>query len=97
MIKAVIERRVKKGTDISILLAELRTAALASYGGYLGGETLVSTEDSLDIIVISSWQSRKDWEEWAGSEIRKMIYDKIAPLLEGAPKVRTYELLATEG
>ena len=95
MIKAVIERHVKKGTDISLLLAELRTAALASYGGYLGGETLISTEDSSDVIVISTWQSVKDWEEWAGSEIRAMIYERIAPLLKGEPRAKTYQLVAT--
>ncbi len=46
MIKVIIERQVKKGEDISLLLLELRAAAMC-HPGYVSGETLLSTEDRL--------------------------------------------------
>jgi len=96
MIKVIIERHAKRGKVLSSLLQELRGAAVMQFKGYLGGETLVSTEDSSIIIVISTWQSLEDWERWANSEIRARIYQQMEPLLLEKPKVRTFQVMATE-
>ena len=96
MIRAIIERHLKKGEDISQFLRQLRGAAIHE-PGYVSGQTLVNTEDSSDIIVISTWLSLEQWQSWAASEKRLNIYKQVRPLLTEEPKVRTYSVAATEG
>lgn len=96
MIRVMIERHAKSGDDLSALLVELRVAAIKHYPGYVGGETLVNTEDSSNIIVISTWRSIEDWERWATSETRARLYQQIERLLQEKPKVRTFRIMATE-
>ena len=94
--RAVIERHVKEGEDLAQLLVELRVAAIKHYPGYVGGETLVNTEDDSNIIVISTWRSIEDWERWAVSDTRAELYQRIKPLLQEKPKVRIFQIMATE-
>lgn len=96
MIRVMIERHAKAGEDLSTLLVELRVAAITHYPGYVGGETLVNTEDSSNIIVISTWRSIEDWKRWATSETRAKLYQQIEPLLQEKPNVRTFRIMATE-
>jgi len=96
MIRVVIERQVKEGEDLSQLLVEIRVAAIKYYPGYVGGETLVNREDGSNIIVISTWRSIEDWEQWANSETRIRLYERIEPLLQEKPEIRIFELTATE-
>lgn len=96
MIRVMIERHAKAGEDLSTLLVELRVAAITHYPGYVGGETLVNTEDSSNIIVISTWRNIEDWKRWATSETRAKLYQQIEPLLKEKPKVRTFRVMATE-
>ena len=96
MIKVIVARKVREGESLSPLLRELRTAAMHQLG-YVTGETLVSTEDKSIVTVISSWCSLKDWKTWETSEMRARLYQQIEPLLAEKPKVRTYQIMATEG
>ncbi len=95
MIKVIIERKVKKGEDISRLLRELRATAIHE-PGYVTGETLVAANNKSDIVVVSTWQSFDHWKSWESSEARAKLYRRIEPLLAEKPKVRVYEVLATE-
>lgn len=95
MIKVVIERRLKKGEDISPLLRELRATAM-HHPGYITGETLVSTEDRSNIVVLSTWQKVEQWRTWEASASRAKLYEQIQPLLVEKPKVKVYEIVATE-
>lgn len=96
MIRVMIERHAKTGEDLSAPLVELRVAAIVHYPGYFGGETLVNTGDSSDIVVISTWRSIEDWERWAASDTRAKLYQRIEPLLQEKPKVRVFQIMATE-
>jgi len=96
MIRVMIERRAKATEDLSSLLVELRVAAITRFPGYIGGETLVNTEDRTNIVVLSTWQSIEDWERWASSETRAKLYQRIEPLLKEKPDVRIFEVMATE-
>jgi len=96
MIRAMIERKAKASEDLSALLVELRVAAITRFPGYIGGETLVNTEDNNNIVVISTWRSIEDWERWATSETRAKLYERIEPLLQEKPKVRTFRIMGTE-
>jgi len=58
-----------------------RNSAAASHSrnqeGYISGETLVSTDDPQEFIVISTWQSLEDWITWRDSKKRREIDSKI--------------------
>ena len=95
MIKVIIERHTKEGDNLSSLLRELRAAAM-DQPGYVTGESLVSTEDKSIVAVISTWRSLEDWKTWEASETRARLYQQIEPLLAEKPKVRTYQIMATE-
>ena len=94
MIRVIIERRVRKGEDISPLLLKLRTAAMQS-PGYITGESLLSTEDSSNVVVLSTWQTLENWKAWAKSEIRTRLSQQIEALLAEKPKVRAFRILPT--
>ena len=95
MIKVIIERYLKEAESLAPLLRKLRAEAMHQ-PGYVTGETLVSTEDKSIIAVISTWHSLKDWKAWETSETRARLYQQIEPLLAEKPKVRTYQIMATE-
>ena len=96
MIRAIIERHIKEGEDISHFLRQLRGAAIHE-PGYVSGQTLINTEDDSEVIVISTWLSLEQWKVWATSEKRLSLYQLIKPLLAKEPRVRTYTVAATEG
>ena len=96
MIRVMIDRKAKAGEDLSALLVELRVAAITRFPGYIGGETLVNTKDRANIVVLSTWRSADDWERWANSETRTKLYERIEPFLQEKPKVRIFEIMATE-
>jgi len=95
MIRVIIERRLKKGEQISSLLRQLRTGAMGARG-YIGGETLVDTEDANIIMVISTWKSVEDWRAWETSERRVFLDRQVKSLLVEPPVIRTYRILSTE-
>ena len=95
MIKVIIERRVKRIEDLFPLLRELREAAM-HYPGFVTGETMGSIVDKSTVVVISTWQTLKDWQAWEKSDTRAKLYQRIQPLLDTKPKVSIYQLLATE-
>jgi quinol monooxygenase YgiN len=95
VIKVIIERQLKKGEDISPLLRELRATAVHQ-PGYVTGETLVGTEDRSDIVVLSTWQNMEQWRTWEASPSRAKLYEQIKPMLVEKPKVKVYEIMATE-
>ncbi|MFC2062813.1 antibiotic biosynthesis monooxygenase family protein [Chloroflexota bacterium] len=95
MIKVIIERKLRKDEHISPMLRELRTEALA-HKGYIGGETLISTEDSRVITVISTWMHLEDWKAWEASKERITLSKQIEPLLAEPPINKTYWITSTE-
>ncbi len=64
------------------LFMEMRSLATGQ-DGYISGETLKST-DRLDVyLVISTWASPNDWENWLKNKERQKIQNKIDALLGG--------------
>jgi heme-degrading monooxygenase HmoA len=51
--------------------------------GYITGETLRNLNDPEEFLVISTWQSPADWENWLKSEERLEIQQQIDTLLGG--------------
>jgi heme-degrading monooxygenase HmoA len=89
-IKVLITRIVpqEKGRDMLNLFKEMRSLATGQ-DGYISGETLKSS-DRLDVyLVISTWASADDWENWLKNKERQEIQGKIDALLGGKT---TYEM-----
>ncbi len=84
MIKVIIDRKVKKGKDLSPLLLEVRAAAVHSRG-YVSGETLVNARDSSNFVVVSTWASLESRKVWEDSETRVRLYKEMEPFLVGKP------------
>ena len=95
MIRVIIERKLKRVEHISRLLRQIRAAAMAQRG-YVSGETLVGTEDTHAITVISTWKSLEYWQAWEKSEQRVTLDRQIASLLTEPPIVKTYRIMSAE-
>jgi len=93
MIKALVERRVRKKNYEKLIdyLIDLRAAALHQ-PGYVSGETLVKGEEPIDVLTISTWMSEDYWKAWTTSEVRITLSDIIEHLIEGDEKVNIYKL-----
>lgn len=91
MIRVIIERRIKAGTEqrVAELLRELRIRA-AQQPGYISGETLFAAGDHLHQMVISTWQSPELWQRWRHSPERLEFLFQLDPLLAEAPKTNVF-------
>jgi heme-degrading monooxygenase HmoA len=89
-VKILIKRRLPANKDLYIvaLLRQLRVLAMQQ-NGYISGETLRSIENSAEYLVISTWRSLEDWQNWFRSSERKDLQSKI-DILSG--QETTYEV-----
>ncbi len=78
MMKVMIKRSVPEGKEQEVvaLLTDLRTAA-SKQSGYVSGETLRSTEQADQLLVISIWEDEKDWHQGAMSDERRALQAKV--------------------
>ena len=81
-IKIIIKRKVPKDKEKEVLplIKELRTLT-TKQEGYISGETLDRVDKPGQSLVISTWQSVEDWNNWLNSTERKAIQDNIDKLL----------------
>ncbi len=81
-IRVFIRFETIPGNESSLyqLLMENRTRLLR-IKGYISGETLQALDDPSSFLIISTWNSREDWNAWVNSKERKEIYTKIGHLL----------------
>jgi heme-degrading monooxygenase HmoA len=89
-IKVLITRTVpeEKARDMLKLFMEMRSLATGQEG-YISGETLKSSDRPDVFLVISTWASPDDWENWLKNKERQAIQAKIDTLLGGNT---TYEM-----
>ncbi len=57
--------------------------------GYVSGETLRRIDQTGELLVISKWKTRKDWQRWFESPERARVQHQIDELL-GVPTI--YEI-----
>jgi heme-degrading monooxygenase HmoA len=83
-IKVLIKRTVpqEKARDMLKLFMEMRSLATGQEG-YISGETLKSSDRPDVYLVISTWASANDWENWLRKKERQEIQGKIDALLGG--------------
>ncbi|MCP4747822.1 MAG: antibiotic biosynthesis monooxygenase [Desulfobacteraceae bacterium] len=74
IVKVFIKRKVRQESlmDAFHLLKNLRYKAM-NYQGYISGETLVNAENESELMVVSTWYSMQDWNNWKQSEDRITI------------------------
>lgn len=83
-IRILIRRAIpeEKAREMIPLFRRMRQLALQQKG-YISGETMRNCNNPEEFLVISSWQSVDDWENWLKSGERQDIQEKIDELLGG--------------
>jgi heme-degrading monooxygenase HmoA len=96
-VKVLIRRTVPrdKAKEIVPLFRELRSLAMAR-PGYISGETLRRLGKPEEFLVISTWESSDDWEQWVPTQERNEIQAKIDALLGGKTEYEIYHHGFTE-
>lgn len=81
-VKIFIKRKVQteNSAQLSILLKKLRVLTLEQ-PGYLSGETFNRIDKPNECMVISTWRSVEDWNNWVNSPKRTEIQTVIDQLI----------------
>ena len=97
MVKVLLERKVKKQNLNRLLdyLMDLRSGSLRQ-PGYVTGETLISGQDPVTVLVISTWLSEDHWKAWTTSPTRMEDNDMIERLLVGEARTSIFKVLAED-
>ena len=92
-VKILIKRILKEGTlkRASELLIRARSAAMEE-PGYISSETLRGCDNPNEIVVISMWERKIDWENFREKPARREILDEFAEILESPPMYASYNL-----
>jgi quinol monooxygenase YgiN len=93
LVKILIRRRFKEGSakQIQALLKEFRAGAM-NREGYVSGETLISLEDPLEMLVIGTWESMAAWERWRENEARKRFEAMLEIYQESPTRYEAFAL-----
>ncbi len=78
----VIKRkfRMNQPEKLFPLLSELNDLA-QTQEGYISTQTLQSTEDEADYLVISEWETEDSWDAWFKRKERREIQGRIDSLI----------------
>ncbi len=81
-VKILIKRRVpdKQLEALNLLLRQFRALAIEQ-PGYISGETMRRIDQPDESLVISTWESAGDWDNWFNNPTRKSIQSQIDVLL----------------
>lgn len=90
-VKVLIERWVRAGHEGAVwdTLRHMRAEA-ARTRGYLRGETWRSLEDPRVFMVLGEWGSEEYWRQWAGSDVRLKMEERMASALRKPAQVRLF-------
>jgi len=91
-VKILIYRKIKPGKEKELTEAVRALRFRVMYAqGYISGETLRSIEDPSIHLVISTWKSLEDWNNWFNTRERKTFQEKIDVILEEPAKIVLYD------
>jgi len=81
-VHVVIKRKFKMNQPEKLfpLLSELNNLA-KNQEGYISTETLQSTENIEDYLVVSKWETEETWDNWFESKERREIQGRIDSLI----------------
>ncbi len=91
-VKIFIKRNVtdSKVAELTVLLKRLRSVTLMQ-PGYISGQTLKRLDKPGECLVISTWRSAEDWQEWLSNSKRIAIQNEIDELLDSPTEYAVYE------
>jgi heme-degrading monooxygenase HmoA len=91
-VKILIKRSVPtdKEKELMPLLKELRNLGV-NQPGYISGETLKNVDNPNEVLVISTWRSSIDWNEWVQNDKRREIQAQIDFLLQATTEYNVYD------
>ena len=92
-VKIFIRRQVAANNilELTVLLKKLRALTL-SQPGYIYGETLRRLDQDNECLVISTWRSLEDWDNWFQNNERVAIQQQIDELLGETTEYAIYEV-----
>ena len=95
-VKIMITRKVPEGKKEKFLalINKLRTEAIKQ-PGYITGEALRNAENHEECLVISTWNSAKEWDAWKSSKDRMAIQAEIDEFLGEKTQYKVYQYLAS--
>ncbi|NTV53839.1 MAG: antibiotic biosynthesis monooxygenase [Syntrophaceae bacterium] len=81
-VKVFIRRKLQdtNAAELTLLLNKLRSLAL-SQPGYISGETFNRIDKKNECIVIGTWRSLEDWNNWVNNPLRIEVQAEIDRLL----------------
>jgi len=81
-VKIIIKRNVTADNvlELTTLLKKLRSLTITQ-PGYISGETLKRIDKDDECLVISTWESVEDWNNWVKNEKRITVQTEIDRLL----------------
>ena len=82
----------EKARKLAPCIVQLRSLA-SIQPGYISGETLRCLDCPGEYLVISTWNTVEDWNNWLNSEERKKIQSQVDTLLGETTEYRIYESL----
>lgn len=96
-VKVLIKRSIpeSKAREIIPLFRRMRALAM-NQDGYISGETLRNLDNPEEFLVISSWQTSEEWNNWLKSEKRQEVQSQIDLLLGGHTHYEIYHYGFTE-
>ena len=91
-VKIFIKRTVSEGKvpELTVLLKRLRSVTLMQ-PGYISGQTLKRLDQPGEAMVISTWRSIEDWNDWVKNDRRIAIQKEIDDLLGAETEYEVYE------
>ncbi len=91
-VKIFIKRKIVDANilELTKLLKKLRALTL-NQPGYIFGETLRRIDKPNESLVISTWHSYQDWENWLKNQDRINIQSEIDLLLGEETEYAVYE------
>ena len=92
-VKIFIKRKFSKDglKDASAMLIQARKNAMSNKG-YISTETLVNCDDPCEIVVVSMWQKKEDWDAYASSSERQANEQKIGAILAADTEYQAFNM-----
>lgn len=92
-IKVIIKRKFKEGysKEATKMLIQARNNAMKEEG-YISSETLSNCDDPDEVVVLSMWETRKDWWRYKDSAPRQELEHQFEELIEGRTRTVSYEM-----
>ena len=90
-VKVFIKRKVKhnNAVELTLLLNKLRALTL-NQPGYVSGETLHRIDSKDECVVIGTWRSVDDWNNWLNNPQRIEVQAEIDRLLDEETEYAVY-------